>query len=156
MKAILSVLLAALVTGCSANEVLEYVKPSDVGMVTVPSSSNTSAWANDRVTIDSASIRQHQLYVFLSYGGGCNDHEFAAIAAGPWLESHPVQLGVYIAHEGHGDPCRALLRSVLRFDLAEVRAAYLRNYQQNSGEIILRLSALSEPGRVQATARYTF
>jgi hypothetical protein len=140
---------------CSADPVA-YVPTHQVGLVSVAPSADPSRYARDLLTVDSAHVREHHLHVFVSYGGGCADHDFAAVAHTGWMESEPVQLGIFIAHDAHGDPCRALLHSELTFDLDPVRRAYEGAYRTSTGRIILRISPGHDPSNVATTALYEF
>ena len=142
-------------TACSSDPVA-YVTPDEIGMVSVVPSADLSRYARDLLTVDSARAREDHLHVFVSYGGGCADHDFAAVAHTGWMESEPVQLGLFIAHDAHGDPCRALLHSELTFDLDPVRRAYQAAYRTPTGRIILRISAGQNPTQVGTTVRYEF
>jgi hypothetical protein len=142
-------------TACSSDPVA-YVTADEIGMVSVAPSADPSQYARDQLTVDSARVREDRMHVFVTYGGGCADHDFAAVAHTGWMESEPVQLGLFIAHDAHGDRCRALLRSELTFDLDPVRRAYEAAYRTATGRIILRISPGHEPTRVATTALYEF
>jgi hypothetical protein len=150
-------LLTAMAGGaaCSADP-LAYVPADETGMVSVVPSADASRYAHDQLTVDSARVREDRLHVFVTYGGGCADHDFAAVAHTGWMESEPVQLGLFIAHDAHGDPCYALLQRELTFDLDPVRRAYQAAYQTSTGRLTLRISAGHAPTRIGTTARYEF
>lgn len=148
-------LMGVVGTACSSDPVA-YVTADEIGMVSVAPSAHASQYARDQLTVDSARVRADHLHVFVTYGGGCADHDFAAVAHTGWMESEPVQLGLFIAHDAHGDRCRALLRSELTFDLDPVRRAYQAAYRTSTGRIILRISAAHEPTRVATTTLYEF
>jgi hypothetical protein len=101
----------------------------------------------DAAIIDSARVTQDVLQVFVQYGGGCRTHQFALISSGIFLESYPVRLGLRLAHDAQGDPCRAIKASVERFDLRPVRQAYQASYGQG-GPIILELREPGQNGKV--------
>ena len=75
----------------------------------------------------------------MSYSGGCEDHDFILVAADAFMESHPVQLAVAVAHDAHGDRCRAYLTETYGFDLTPVKTLYQEAYQEDAGTIVLRL-----------------
>jgi hypothetical protein len=142
-------------TACSSDPVA-YVPADEIGTVGVVPSADLSHYARDLLTVDSARVADDRLHVFVTYGGGCADHQFAAVAHTGWMESEPVQLGLFIAHDAHGDRCRALLHSELTFDLEPVRRAYEAAYRTSTGRVILRISPGHEPTSVATTARYEF
>jgi len=128
----------------------------DLGRVQMAFQSDLGRWRADPLVIDSASIRSDVLHVYVTHGGGCARHEYAAVAWNGWLESHPVQVGVVLAHDSKGDACDAIVRAALRFDLAPLRQAYARDYGMGAAEVVLRLSELYALNRAPTTLRYSF
>jgi hypothetical protein len=115
---------------------------NETGRIQVQLTGSTAGYPADRLVIDSATAKSDTLYVYVSHGGGCRKHEYAAVAFNGWLESYPVQVGVFVAHDAKGDQCRAQLRPVLRFDLTPLREAYGRSYGAGPAEVVLRVSEL--------------
>ena len=79
------------------------------------------------------------LTIAVSYGGGCEDHDFTLVASNAFAESHPVQLRGIVAHDAHGDRCRAYLIEDYAFDLTPIKTLYQAAYQQDAGTIVLLL-----------------
>ena len=48
------------------------------------------AWGTDAYTINAATLRDGTLTINVSYGGGCETHEFTLVAEERFLESFPV------------------------------------------------------------------
>lgn len=88
---------------------------------------------NDAFTLDSATIAGDILTIYVSYSGGCEDHDFELFAGTDYLKSMPVQLDVFIKHDSHGDMCRALLMRSYQFNIAEIRYS-------GFNEVILRFN----------------
>ena len=138
--------LALTMLGC-ADPTAPYGPADSVGNVHVAFGSEPGDWAADPLQIDSARVEESMLNVYVSHGGGCGVHEYAAIAWNGWLESYPVQVGTLIAHRANGDQCRALLYRRLRFDLTPLRQAYVGGNHPASATIIIRLHTNSrDPG----------
>jgi hypothetical protein len=127
---------------------------NDPGRIRVELTGTPGRWPADMLTIDSAVVKSDTLYAHVSHGGGCREHEYAAVAWNGWLESHPVQVGVFVAHDADGDLCRAFLRRVLRFDLLPLREAYARSYGAGPAEVVLRLTELATLNRAPLLVRY--
>jgi hypothetical protein len=70
---------------------------------------------------ESIEIEGDTLFVDVSYGGGCADHEFVAEWSGLFLESFPVQTGIQLYKRPVFDPCDAIVEETLRFDLRQIR-----------------------------------
>jgi hypothetical protein len=124
--------------------------------VIVAFQTDPDAWRADPLAIDSASIENDVLRVHVTHGGGCEQHEYAAVAWNGWLESNPVQVGVMIAHDGKDDACDALVKAELRFDLIPLRQAYSRAYGSGASQMILRLNAASARTGGALMISYTF
>ena len=64
-----------------------------------------------------AAIQGDTLVVQVAYSGGCAEHAFELVAAGPQLRSLPPKQPLRITHEANGDACRAWREETLAFDL---------------------------------------
>lgn len=102
----------------------------------------------DPLQILAARVQAGVLEVEVEWGGGCAPHDVDAVAWTGWMESNPVQVGVALAHDAHGDACKALLRRTLRFDLEPLRTAYGRAYGPGPATLALRLGVASGGGTV--------
>lgn len=114
----------------------------------------TTTRRSDAAQIVGATIDGDRLHLELRFGGGCAEHDFALIHDGEFRESYPVQTTLTLAHDAHGDMCRALLGRDLVFDLTPVKAAYQRSYGAH-GPLDLHLREPGPAGRSH-TLRYTF
>ncbi len=93
----------------------------------------------DPFELNSAVIQDDFLKVNVSYSGGCKIHEFTLVSSGVFLESHPVQLMVSIAHNANNDSCEAYPTEDYSFDLTPIKTIYQKAYQQDAGTIVIRL-----------------
>lgn len=99
----------------------------------------------DPYEIDAVAIVGDALQVDVSYGGGCETHEFSFCWEGTFAESLPVQTWAEISHNANGDACEAYFSEQLVFDLFGLRVAYQEAYQVQNGEIVLHLAGWDEP-----------
>jgi hypothetical protein len=91
---------------------------------------------SDPLDVLSSYIAGNQLVLTVGHGGGCAEHDYA-VCYGQWfLESNPVQGGLYPIHDGHGDACEAYLTMELRFDLTPYADYYNDAYRSEGGTII--------------------
>lgn len=97
----------------------------------------------DALELTSARVEGGVLTVEVRYGGGCASHDVDAVAWTGWMESNPVQVGVALTHDAHGDACDALLTRALAFDLEPLRRAYQKAYGSGPATLSLRLRAAS-------------
>jgi hypothetical protein len=86
------------------------------------------AWPQDPYTVLEAAAVGDRLRVRVQYGGGCKTHAFQGVAWGGWMESHPVQVRLFLSHDAFHDPCDALLTEDRYFDLGPLRRAYQKSY----------------------------
>ena len=96
-------------------------------------------FGTDEYTLNTAIIKDDTLKLNVSYSGGCKNHEFTLIASESFLESFPVQLPIFVAHNANGDTCEAYPTEDYHFDLTPIKTMYQEAYQQEAGTIILRL-----------------
>ncbi|MEX1259160.1 MAG: hypothetical protein WEG36_16310 [Gemmatimonadota bacterium] len=146
----------AVLTGCDEDVVGPYVAADTVGEVRVALGSDPSRWRADAMSVTSAHIEGDLLHVDVTHGGGCAPHGYAAVAWNGWLESHPVQVGTLLAHNGHDDPCDALISAHLRFDLTPLKEAYRRSYGTASAVLILNLDTTAPNGSELRAVEYAF
>ena len=79
------------------------------------------------------------MYIDLTYGGGCKDHEFQLIGSLAIAKSYPPIRGIQLVHKANEDNCRALVRKRLEVNIEEIA------YQQEEGsEIYLSLEGWKE------------
>jgi hypothetical protein len=83
----------------------------------------------DPFVINTAGISENVLTLSVSYGGGCETHDFLLYMSPPvFMESFPAQASLYLHHDGHDDACDAYLTEELHFDLNPIRNLYYRSY----------------------------
>ena len=96
-------------------------------------------FGTDPYTLNSATITEDTLNISVSYSGGCKNHQFTLVVSEEFLESFPVQLHAYLAHDANGDTCEAYPTEDYRFDLTPIKTMYQNAYRQEAGTIVLRL-----------------
>lgn len=103
-----------------------------------------AALGTDRYVLNTATVADDMLTLNVSFGGGCKLHQFTLVASASFLESFPVQLHIFLAHNANGDLCRAWLTEDLQFDLTPIKTLYQNAYRQEAGTIILQLKDASD------------
>jgi len=101
--------------------------------------------ADHPATITSAQVERQTLHLMVEYGGGCATHRFALVAGTELGESLPPYTVLRLAHDGNGDPCRALLGKQLEVDLSPI----LPLVNQSGGSALRFI--LVEPGERVST-----
>jgi hypothetical protein len=88
-----------------------------------------SAMCRDELEIRGGTIDGIILEVYVSYGGGCGDHEFILLGRPAFMESFPVQIDLFVHHRNIDDYCEAIVSDTLCFDLRRVSELYEGMYQ---------------------------
>ena len=88
-----------------------------------------SAMCRDELTIRGCSLNGIILEIYVSYGGGCGDHEFILLGRPNFMESYPVQIDLYMHHSNIDDYCDAIVSDTLCFDVRRVAELYEGIYQ---------------------------
>lgn len=115
------------------------VIPNEIQTGTVVIADAVEEWGIDEYVLNAATIAGDTLELNVSYGGGCEKHQFTLVSSGVFLESFPVQLRVDLAHNANNDSCEAWLTTDYHFDLSAIKILYQAAYQQGAGTIILLL-----------------
>lgn len=103
-----------------------------------------------------ARIAGETLELEVAHSGGCREHTFDLyMAPAVFLESTPVQANLYLRHDADGDPCRAYLRRVPRFDLRPVAQLHQILYGTQDC-ILLNLFAQGTGGQLTHAARLLY
>jgi hypothetical protein len=91
---------------------------------------------SDSIDVLGSRFEGNTLVLEVGHSGGCADHQYGLCYMGSFLESFPVQGGLALIHDSHGDNCEAYLQTELRFDVTRYAAYYNELYQSNGGEIV--------------------
>ena len=123
----------------------------------VSQSGGLDGFRRDALAISGVRVEDGTLVVDVSYAGGCAAHDVDAVAYTGWMESNPVQVGVALAHDAHGDLCKALIQRTLRFDLEPLRVAYAKAYGEGAATLVLRVEpAAGAPGGGARSVSFSF
>jgi len=110
----------------------------------------------DSFDLNSVAVSGNEIFLNLSYSGGCEEHEFELfMSPGAFLESNPVQANLFMRHNDKDDACDAYITTEVSFDLTPLAELYQQLYGRK-GEIILNVFDYfqDQPGR-HLTARYS-
>ena len=99
-----------------------------------------NAWGTDDYVVNGPpSITGDVLTLNVSYGGGCETHDFTLITSGVFLESDPVQLQAVLAHNANGDRCERWVTETYHFNVSALKARYQKAYRTETGTIVLSI-----------------
>ena len=111
--------------------------------------------AVDPANIQGASMDGDRLSLRVTYSGGCWAHELDLYGSTAFLESYPVQADVFLSHDAKDDPCDALIREQLFYDLLPLKQAYHQAYGPE-GPLLLRIHEPGATEPVRPLVRYDF
>lgn len=74
----------------------------------------------DPVQLTAMSVEGDFLRVAVRFGGGCESHGFAACWDGLIRETEPPRTTLFMAHEGNGDSCDALISRDVLIDVSDL------------------------------------
>lgn len=94
---------------------------------------------SDPFTFGGARVEGDLLVVEVSYGGGCEKHDFTLLDTGIATRSIPPQHLLRLLHDAHGDACEAYITSELRFDISPFKGLY-----SGLDRVAIRLEGMEE------------
>ncbi|MFE3846056.1 hypothetical protein ACFL1L_04265 [Thermoplasmatota archaeon] len=97
----------------------------------------------DSLTINNIQLKKDLLRFNVSYGGGCEEHEFKLIATS-FMESYPVQVNIVLSHEDNDDPCDMWVTETLIFNILPLKKSYQQLYSEESGTIVMNIDGWGE------------
>ncbi len=109
-------------------------------------------WPSDDFRLTDVSVDRDSLMTSVEYGGGCESHEFNLIAGDRFYGEEENTVDIIISHNSHDDPCEALLRRTITFDLEPIQERYRENYSGRAG--VIQLNLKTEDGQFLLT--YSF
>lgn len=99
---------------------------------------------SDAVNIESQRIEANTLYLEVSYGGGCKDHQFLLIGSTDLLKTLPPSRKIRLIHHANKDNCEAFIRKTLEIDISPLAL------KKEKGSVIsLQIEGMSEPIRYE-------
>jgi hypothetical protein len=97
------------------------LSPGTMAVDPVPTGRSCAGLPMDGFQLGEAmAIEGDVLQVSVSYGGGCEEHTFAACWDGTIQESNPSRIRLTLAHDAHDDLCDAFVTRDLFIDIAEL------------------------------------
>jgi len=98
----------------------------------------------DSLMINKIRLIKNMIELNISYGGGCEEHEFQLISTS-FMESYPVQVNILLSHEDNDDPCDMWITETLIFIILPLKESWQQSYNNKSGTIIMNIQGWSEP-----------
>ena len=75
----------------------------------------------DLFAVNEVQVTEDELLINVSYGGGCEEHEFNLINVFNPLDGGGQQIDVlYLSHNANNDLCEAAITEQLCFDISEI------------------------------------
>lgn len=105
--------------------------PTTMDIIKVKATTGQFAKDSDPIiSIDTVEVRGNIMYIDVSYGGGCEEHQFEVIGSLAVAKSLPPIRAIQLVHHSNGDKCRAIKKVKLEVYIEELA------YQQEEGSEI--------------------
>jgi len=151
MKYTLIIALALAIIGCKPKQTVsstekEPVEIKDHTELTVDEPRDTTSLlpilvsetndmknTGDMYTVHSAKISDNILWLTVSYGGGCKEHQFEMLFNNAYSESEEGSSAIKLTlkHQGNNDRCRSIVRENIRFSLKGLQNNAFKNLNIN-------------------------
>lgn len=105
--------------------------------------------------IEDARVDGDDLYLQVSYTGGCEEHLFELVALNDFLASQPVQADLLLTHDANMDNCESLVKEDLKFSLLSIKEEYKIVFKTDTGSLTLRIQDPENPDSY-STLVYSF
>lgn len=145
MKTILIACLTIVTFGCkSTQNVVVADNPSTDTVqknenVAIAASIGRLDQASDPISISNVRVEGNKMLIDVSYGGGCEEHQFQVIGSPMISKSLPPIRSIQLVHTANGDKCKMNVMKTLEVDLKEL------SYKQEAGsKIYLTLDGWSQ------------
>ncbi|MEN9999508.1 MAG: hypothetical protein RI922_2498 [Bacteroidota bacterium] len=126
MKTILIVCLTIVAFGCkSTKHVASAENPSKDTVqknenVVIAASIGRIDQASDPISISDVRIDGNKMLIDVSYGGGCEEHQFQVIGSPLISKSLPPIRSIQLVHAANGDKCKMNVIKTLEVELKEL------------------------------------
>lgn len=111
-------ILPVLVSACKLSGPDDEMPPPNVdGVIRIDPDLDPTSIQKDRFELVDASLIARTLSVTVSVSGGCEVHDYELVTQGALLLSIPPGANLYLVHEDNDDPCDAIIRETVSFDI---------------------------------------
>ncbi len=136
MKTILIVCISIVAFGCKSTKNAVESDQSSKGTiqnnenVMITASIGRVDQASDPLSISDVRVKGNKLLIDVTYGGGCEEHQFQVIGSPMISKSLPPIRSIQLVHAANGDKCKMNVIKTLEVDLKELA------YKQEAGSKI--------------------
>ena len=111
--------------------------------IVLANKSNPDRWKKDTRFITKSKIEKNNLFLTITYSGGCKEHTFELVAWNYFIvKPNGIDAHILLSHDSRSDSCKALIKKELCFDLSPLNSEYYNLFQSTSGTIVLLLDNL--------------
>jgi hypothetical protein len=105
--------------------------------------SDRERWKKDIYFITTSRVEKSNLFLSVTYSGGCKEHNFELVAWNYFImKPNEIQADILLSHDSNSDSCKAIIKKELCFDLSPLNSEYYKFFQSTSGTIVLLLEDL--------------
>jgi hypothetical protein len=105
--------------------------------------SDQEKWKKDVHFMTASRVEQSNLFLTVTYSGGCKKHNFELVAWNYFIiKPNEIQANILLSHDSNSDFCKSIIKKELSFDLSPLKSEYQKFFQSTSGTIALLLDNL--------------
>lgn len=105
--------------------------------------SERKEWKKDMHFITASRVEKGNLFLTVTYSGGCKEHNFQLVAWNYFvIKPNEIQANILLSHDSNFDFCKSIINREISFDLSPLKSEYQKFFQSSSGTIALLLDDL--------------
>jgi hypothetical protein len=114
-----------------------------VNKIILANKSDQQKWKKDMHFITTSRVDKDNLFLTLTYSGGCKEHNFELVAWNYFVKKpNEVQANILLSHDSNSDFCKSIIKKELSFDLSPLKSEYQKFFLSRLGTIALLLDNL--------------
>ena len=111
-----------------------------VNKIILANESEQEKWKRDLHFITASRVEKNNLFLTVTYSGGCKEHNFELLALNHFtIKQNEIHANILLSHDSNSDSCKAIINKELSFDLSPLESEYEKSFQSRSGSIVLLL-----------------
>jgi hypothetical protein len=119
------------------------MSPDQQTKIILANKSDREKWKKDTHSITASRVEKSNLFLTLTYSGGCKEHKFELVAWNYFvIKPNEIQADILLSHDSNSDFCKSIVKTELCFDLSPLESEYQKFFQSASGTIALLLNNL--------------
>jgi hypothetical protein len=116
------------------------ISPDQQNKIILANKSDRKKWKKDTYFINKSRVEKTNLFLTVTYSGGCKEHNFELVAWNYFvMKPNEIQADILLSHDSNSDSCKAIIKKELCFDLSPLNSEYHKFFQSTTGTMVLLL-----------------